>query len=214
MSKGFIVIIIAIVVGFAGIFALTKDNGDSGTSASVTPTNHVAGAGSAGVTIVEYGDFECPVCGRYFPMVESIRQKYGDQITFQFRHFPLTQTHPNAQAAHRAAESAGKQGKFFELYSILFERQSEWSASSNAVPIFEGYANELELNVDQFKSDFSSKVVNDTINADVKAGQGLGVNATPTFFINGKQIENPRDEADFDAIVAEAIARATSSTPN
>jgi protein-disulfide isomerase len=192
MDKKFLValaIILGIFVGY--VYVVKKDNktASSGTS-STSVSNHVRGAGTKKVTFTEYGDFQCPVCGQYFPIVKQIETKYGDSITFEFKNFPLDSIHQNARAAHRAAESAGKQGKFFEMYELIYTNQTAWSSSTNSALVFEGYATQLGLNLDTFKSDYTSEAVNNTINADQAAGKKLGVSGTPTFFLNGRLVQD------------------------
>lgn len=211
MTKEFIVVLIVIAVGLFGIFTLTKsDNGqESSGNGNATASNHTVGAGNKGVTLVEYGDFECPACKSYFPILQEVKSSYGDDITFQFRHYPLNQIHQNAFIASRAAESAGRQGKFFEMHDLLYENQEVWSQNSNPSSIFEGYATQLELNLDQFKSDMTSADVAGVINADVKEGQAIGANSTPTFTLNGRKIDqNPRSVDDFKKLIDEEIAKA------
>lgn len=190
----FVVILAACAVLFFGLLIINKK--DTGApAADVQPSSHTQGAGA--VTLVEYGDFQCPFCGTFYPVLKQVKEKYGDKITFQFRHFPIASSHPNAMAAHRAAEAAAKQGKFFEMHDILYERQQSWSGSTSASTVFEGYAQQLGLNMDQYKADVVSSAVNDVIQADVKEGQKLRVSGTPTFFIDGQKIDSPRDSLDF-----------------
>jgi len=138
-----------------GIFNFTKNQtpNKSGSSSSVQPSENKQGSGSKGVTLVEYGDFQCPFCKNYYPLVKQVQQAYGDAITFQFRNYPLNQIHPHAYEAARAAQAAAKQGKFFEMHDLLYENQDNWANASNVSTIFEGYAQQLGLNTDQFKSD-------------------------------------------------------------
>lgn len=210
MSKRFIVTLMAIIAVLGGIFFLNREEAgapDNGGDNTVQTSNHTQGEGTAGVTLVEYGDFQCPACGAYYPIVKGVKAKYGDKITFQFRHFPLSQSHPNAFAAHRAAEAAGLQGKFFEMHDLLYERQQAWSAVNNPVDTLNTYAEELGLDVEKFKQDFSSAAVNATINADIRAGQEVGANSTPTFVLNGDKIEElPRDQESFNKLIEDAIA--------
>lgn len=212
MSKRFLLILATLVVVFIGVVVYSK-NKDSSNSASNNGSadggsNYVLGAGTDGVTIVEFADFQCPACRSYYPITKQIKEKYGDRIKFQFRHFPLVQIHQNAMVAHRAAEAAGRQDKFWQMHDILYERQQAWESSKNPTAIMEDYAAELGLNVDQFKTDFASESVNDTISADIKAGQALGANSTPTFVINGKKVDQlPTDLAGFSKLIDEAIAQ-------
>ncbi len=210
MTKEFFIVVVVIVLGLFGIFTLTKDKEDTGggSTKSAEPSNHTVGAGEKKVTLVEYGDFQCPACKSYHPIVKEIKDTYGDEITFQFRHYPLNQIHPNAFIGSRAAEAAGKQGKFFEMHDLLYEQQESWSAGSNPTAILETYATQLGLNMDQFRADMASAETASVINADVKAGQALGANSTPTFAINGRKIdENPRSFEDFKKLIDEEIAK-------
>lgn len=219
MSKGFIGALVAIVVILGGIFFLTQDKASSpGTddtgNGAVQTSNHTQGEGTDGVTLVEYGDFQCPACASYYPIVKEIKEAYGDRITFQFVHFPLTQIHPNAMAAHRAAEAAGLQGRFWEMHDMIYEQQQAWSLVNNAVSIFEGYAEQLGLDMDKYRADVSSAAVAATINADVRAAQAIGATSTPTFTINGEVVEqNPRNIDEFKALIDDAIAGSGDEQP-
>lgn len=205
------VLLVLVFVGFIAIKGhKSKDSG--GSNATVQPTEHKTGAGKKNVTLLEYGDFQCPSCGAYFPIVEQVRKKYGDDITFQFRHFPLTQIHPNAMSAHRAAEASAKQNKFWEMYELLYQRQQAWSSSQNASQMMEDYASELGLNVEQFKNDYKSSEINAIINADISAGTKLDINGTPTFLINNKKVDsNPKTVEDFSKLIDEAIKSSSSN---
>lgn len=199
MGNRFVLVLAACVVLFFGLLIFNKKETNA-PAANVTTTNHTQGTGS--VTLVEYGDFECPGCARFYPILKQVKEKYGDKITFQYRHFPLTQIHQNAMAAHRAAEAAHKQGKFFEMHDILFEGRNSWIAQSGAstaqaITVFESYAQQLGLNMEQFKQDVNSSVVNDIIQADIKAGQDLKITSTPTFVLDGTKLEDARDTIEY-----------------
>lgn len=194
MSKRFLIIIAVLFLGFVGFLVFSKEKTNSpGSNTNVQASNHVVGAGKKSVTLVEYGDFECSACYAYYPVLKEVKKKYGDDITFQFRNFPLTQIHKQTMAAHRAAEAAAKQNKFWEMHDLLYEQQRTWAASTNVQRIFEDYATQLGLNVDQFKKDYSSAEIAAVINADIDAGNKFNINSTPSFVINGKKIENPKE---------------------
>ncbi len=220
MNTRFTLVLVALIIGFGGVFWFNK-NKQAGTtnSSNVQPTNHIKGEGKSGVTLVEYGDFECPACWQYEPLVTQLYEKYQKEIFFQFRHFPLTQIHQHALAGHRAAEAASKQGKFWEMHDILFlrghqkdtegkVRDTEWTATNSPASFFEQYAQNLGLDVPKFKADMSSAEVNDLINADKDAGNKLDLTGTPSFILNGKKIDNPRDLDSFSKIIDAAIAAA------
>ena len=193
MDKRFIAILAGIIIILGGIFIFTKassDNGGGGSSSS-QPTNHVKGEGQSGVTLLEYGDFQCPVCQIYFQPLEEVAAKYSKQIFFQFRNLPLTSTHQNAFASARAAEAAGLQGKYWEMHAQLYQNQSSWSSSSSPLEKFKSYAQAIELDMAKFEKDYASEAVNDAINADLDEFKKTGQpQSTPTIFIDGQAIEN------------------------
>lgn len=211
MSKQFWAVIAAIVVIFLGIFALggkKSDNGNSSNS-NKTLTNHVIGNASSGVKLVEYGDYQCPYCEAYAPTVQQIQEEYKDKVQFQFRNYPLTQAHPNAFAAARAAEAAGLQNKFWEMHEALYSgaNYSAWTTAKDPYTLFEGYAKQLGLNTTQFKSDFASNKVNDLINGDMEEGNRIGITGTPSFFINGKAVQIANSPEAFRKVLDQAIAQ-------
>ncbi len=195
MKQVFIAVLAVVaIIGGAIVFGKDKD-------ANGTLSNHVYGKTDSTVSLVEYGDFECPACSAFYPIVEQVKEKYKDKIVFQFKHLPLVNSHRNALASHRAAEAAGKQGKFWEMYSKLYENQEDWNGPSQsdpvgitterAIAIFEDYAREIGLNVDQYKSDVIAGSTVDTINADTaEAKNTYNVTGTPSFILNGKKIED------------------------
>lgn len=219
MDKRFWAIIGVIIVGFGGVLLLNSKDKQS-SLASVT--NHVAGNLQSKVTLLAYGDFQCSACGSFHPIVKQVKEKYDKEIRFQFRNLPLIQPHPNAFAGSRAAEAADLQGKYWEMYDLLYENQDQsgasgWVASKDPLgDYFATYAKQLGLNVAQFKTDFASSKVNDRINADMEAYTATGEPmSTPTFFLNGKKIDNkklldsqgaPSVEA-FSKLVDEALSK-------
>lgn len=215
MNKQFFLVVSAVVAILVGIFVVTsgdKENtGGQQSGGETQASNHLQGAGNKKVTLVEFGDFQCPACGSFYPIVKQIKEEYGDDITFQFRHYPLSQIHPNAFAAHRAAEAAGKQGKFFEMHDLLYENQEAWSSLPDPTQTFAGYAQQIGLNMEQYQADATSKEVNGTINADIKLAQEAGATSTPTFVLNGEKIpNNPKSFEEFKQLIDDAIAKANS----
>lgn len=212
MSKQFVAIVVACLIALFGIFAVTskKDSNTNNTTngSKATLSNNVMGKNTKKVTLVEYGDFQCPACGQYHPIVKQLVSQYENDIQFQFRNFPLQTIHPNARASARAAEAAGKQGKYWEMHNMLYEKQSEWTESSNAKAIFQNYAKQLNLNSTKFDTDFASDDVNSIISADYNEGVKLGVNATPSFFVQGKKIQNPQTLDEFKKVIDDAIKAA------
>lgn len=212
MNKRFFVVIAVVVAALLGTFWFsTKKTHSPGTNGA-QPSNHSVGTGTSGVTLIEYGDFQCPACGAYFPIVKQVKVNFGDKITFQFRNFPLVQIHPNAMAAHRAAEAAANQDKFWEMHDMLYERQKLWTSSQNAANIFESYAGELGLDMVRYRQDIVSETVFGVINADIREGQKIGAVSTPTFVLDGKKIgDNPRTLEDFIKLVDTAIKARSSN---
>jgi protein-disulfide isomerase len=194
MDKRFLGILAVIVVIFVGIFAFSQNSGNKSGStgnSSTQPTHHVTGQGKSGVTLMEYGDYQCPICEIYYKPLKDATAQYSSDIYFQFRNLPLSAIHPNAFAGARAAEAASLRGKFWQMHDKLYENQSAWDTQSNPQPTFENFAKQIGLNVDQFKQDYSSSEVNDAINADLAAFNRTGKEkATPTFFLNGVYIAN------------------------
>jgi protein-disulfide isomerase len=192
MSKGFLGVIVLVILAFAGIFALSgnKANAPSNNSKNGTLTQHIEGQGKSGVTLVEYGDYQCPFCGQYYPTVKQVQTQFNNQIYFQFRNFPLVNLHQNAFAAARAAEAAAMQNKFWEMHDALYESQTQWSKLSDAVPYFNQLAQQLGLDITKFKADYASGKVNNLINADVAEGTKLNIQGTPTFFLDGKVLNS------------------------
>jgi protein-disulfide isomerase len=211
MSKQFWGIVIIIFAIFGAIFAFSGNKSDdTGTSSDKkTASQHVIGEGSSGVVLLEYGDFQCPYCAQYYPIVKEVKEKYKDQITFQFRNFPLTNAHPNAFAASRAAEAASLQGKFWEMHDILYENQNAWASSSQPLTLFKQYAKTIGLKEQQFATDFASTKVNNTINADYAAGVDAGVTGTPAFFVDGKKVEVSGSVESFEKVLKPAIEKKT-----
>ena len=168
-------------------------------------SNKIASS-SATVTLVEFSDFQCPACGVYYPMVLQVIKDFTGKMNFVYRNFPLTDLHPNAQPAAYAAEAAGLQGKYWEMHDALFTKQNDWSASTTPLDIFAQYAMTLGLNADQFKKDMDSDTVKKKVAEDVADGNTIGINATPTFFLDGVKLDNPATLADFETAIKTAIA--------
>lgn len=209
MSKSFIGLLVAIVVVFGGAFFLVNKNSAGGnTTATAKPSENIEGLGKSGVALVEYGDFECPYCEEYAPIVQQVVQNNYSQITFQFRNFPLTSIHPNAFAASRAAEAAALMGKFWQMHDLLYSSSNwqQWNSSPNPYPYFTQYAKQLGLNLTSFNNYFNSNQVNDIIQADMTAGNNLNIQGTPTFYLDGKQIQAGPSITSFEQLISQAIA--------
>ncbi len=146
----------------------------------ISGRDHVRGPAVARYTLLEYGDFECPYCGAAHRVVEQLLAMMGEEITFAFRHFPLSQVHPHAQQAAEAAEAAGAQGRFWEMHDMLFEHQDRLGAQDLL-----GYAAALRLDLRRFALELEQRVHAPRVREDFMSGIRSGVNGTPTFFVNG-----------------------------
>lgn len=219
------IVIWVVVLAGAGalIFFLVGSSGDgtgnSGGIPPVTTNDWVKWNREAPVVLLEYSDFQCPACGSYFPLLNAVELEYGDKAAFVYRHYPIAQIHFNANAAARAAEAAGKQGKFWEMHDRLFQTQELWSSmsASDASAVFAGYAKNFKdeetdtyLDVNRYLEDFNSDEVSDRVTAQYTGGLTAGVNSTPSFFLNGEKIRNPSDIEGFRALLDEALANAES----
>jgi len=146
------------------------------------------GAESAPVVLEEFGDYQCPPCAQVFPEVEAIKREYGDRLRFVFRHYPVTRIHPHALLAAHAAEAAGLQGKFWEMHRALYENQQIWSRTADPRPLFESYAGRINLDLERFRRDIGGREADARVVADHRRAQSLGVDSTPTFFLNGRKL--------------------------
>lgn len=157
----------------------------------VRDMSHMTGTRGAKVTMVEFGDYQCPACGQIAPLMEDLIQTYGENPDFNFvyRHFPLPQ-HGNAKIASEAAEAAGAQGKFREMHNLLYEKQGEWSDASEPLSIFKRYAESLYLDVPTFTKDIEEHTYLDIVQSDANDGRKIPLDHTPTIFINGVEEKN------------------------
>jgi protein-disulfide isomerase len=149
---------------------------------------HAIGPPSAPVTLEEFGDFECPPCGMLHPVLKTMEREFGPRLRIIFREFPLVPTHVHALAAARAAEAAGLQGKFWEMHDLIYENQKDWHEAFDVRPIFEGYATKISLDLERYRRDITSPAVEQRIFLDGKRGHSLGVQGTPTVFLNGREV--------------------------
>lgn len=155
--------------------------------------DHSTGPDDAPVTLVEYGDFECPSCGMAYPIVKAVQQQMGNRLRFIFRNFPLAEVHPHAEHAAESAEAAAVQGKFWEMHDILFEHQSRLDDEHLV-----RYASEIGADPEQVAGALASGAFVDQVEADFMSGVRSGVNGTPTFFIDGERWDGPwMSEAEF-----------------
>jgi protein-disulfide isomerase len=179
--------------------------------------DNIFGKADSPVTLIEYGDFQCPGCGSAHPTVKKVTEKYKNQLAFVFRNFPLTSIHPNARAASAAAEAAGLQGKYWDMHNMLYENQASWESlgAGERTNFFASYADDLELDAEKFKTDMAGRAATGKINFDLALGKKAGVDATPTFFLNGELIDSSiwQDEAKFEETITTALRDAGVALP-
>lgn len=167
----------------------------------VDETDHTHGPADAPVTVVQYGDYECPYCGRAYPVIKAVQEKMGAQLLFVFRNFPLKQMHPHAMRAAEAAEAAGAQGQFWEMHDLLYEHQDALEDDD-----LRRYAEDLGLDTTEFeRSVFEEHLYSKHIKKDFKSGIHSGVNGTPTFFISGTRYDGPLTEDDLSTSIEKII---------
>ena len=204
--------IIAVVV-ICSIFGIVKLASKSQTPDSdnlaitvsaINDNENIKGDKEAAATLIEYSDFQCPACGSYYPIVKKVSEDLGAKVRFAYRHFPLPQ-HKNAKLAATVAEAAGKQGKFWEMHDLIFQNQSDWSEEKNAAVLFAKYAQDIGLNLAQFQTDIASDDIKAKIENDYKSGVKAGVNSTPSFFLNGKKMDNPRNYDEFKNAIEQTL---------
>lgn len=162
---------------------------------------YTKGNSKSKVVLTEYGDFQCPACASYFPIVNALVKEYIDKIYFVYRDFPLINAHQNAHISARAAYAANKQNKYWEMYDLLYENQTDWATSTNAESIFVGYAGKIGIDINKFKSDLNSDEAKKFVDEALGNATSLGINSTPSFFINGSKIDNPNSFDDFKKLI-------------
>lgn len=165
----------------------------------VSDSDHTRGPSDAPIALVQYGDFECPYSGAAFDAVREVQEEFGGQLRYTFRHFPLYDIHPHAMQASLAAEAAAKQGQFWPMYDLLFESQHALRDADLKL-----YAEQLNLDPQQFAQDVQNSTARDTIQKSIDAAKQMGVHGTPTFFVNGQMHDNREGLWDADALI-EAI---------
>jgi len=166
----------------------------------IRPEDHIQGDADAPCTLVEYGDYECPHCGRAYPIVKRVQKHFGKRLRFVFRNFPLNEIHAQAEAAAETAEFAAAHGKFWEMHDLLFENQTRFSP-----PLFQELAQGLKLDPKELREALASEKYTAHVRSDFMSGARSGVNGTPTFFINGQRHDGPFEYEDLVAAIEEAL---------
>lgn len=206
------VIILAIILIILFITSVDTEKEKTPTTSirqaePISDSDWVKGKSGGKVTLIEYSDLQCPACAIYYPVVKQITEEFGQEVLFAYRHFPLRTIHFNSQLASQAAEAAGKQGKFWQMHDLLFENQSEWAKVSDPHQLFLQYAKELDLDPDQFNKDLVSDAVKEEVEKDYQSGVEVGVNVTPTFFLNNIKLQNPASFEEFRGIIQKEVEK-------
>lgn len=171
---------------------------------AVSDLDQTKGSSDFPITLVEYSDFQCPACAYFFALTKEFEKEFGKNVRFVYRHFPLRRIHSQAQLAAQAAEAAGKQGRFWEMHDVLFEKQGEWAGQSRAEEFFISYASQMGLDTEQFANDLYSDEIIKKVENDYQSALRSNIKATPTFFVNGKQIEPAESYEEFKDLVIRA----------
>lgn len=179
---------------------------DKARATEVVSQDWKYGKSDAKVILVEYLDFECEACASVFPMVQKIKEEYKDKVQFVVRYFPLD-GHKSSRPVAYAVEAVGQQGKFWEMYELIFQKQVEWSRSQNVEQELEKYAISLGIDMDKYRADIESSEIKERIVSDLKKGRVLDVQATPAFFLNGEKIIPPSNIASFKKLLDDALSK-------
>jgi protein-disulfide isomerase len=177
----------------------------AGFSLSIPPAPYSRGPADARVTLVEFGDYQCPTCAVFHPIVSELLRRFPSDLRFEYHHIPLISIHPNSIFAATAAEAAGEAGRFWEMHELLFVNQSTWAAHPSPESLFVGYAEEAGIDPARFRALLRSPGVEARVQGDIQEAVRLGVNSTPTFFVNGRPIPLPRNAQEFENVIYTAI---------
>ena len=203
------VVVIGSIFGIVKLASKSQTPGSDNLAITISAINdneNIKGDKEALATLIEYSDFQCPACGSYYPIVKKVTEDLGAKVRFAYRHFPLPQ-HKNAKLAATVAEAAGKQGKFWEMHDLIFQNQSDWSEEKNAAILFAKYAQDIGLDLARFQTDVASDDIKAKIENDYKSGVKAGVNSTPSFFLNGKKMDNPRNYDEFKNAIEQTLGQ-------
>lgn len=195
-----IVIVMLIAVGMKGGEVVKPTE----LTIPVNPADHSTGSPNPKLTIVEYADYQCPACAAFDPLVKKLMKEYGDRVQLVSRNFPLEQ-HRNAISSAKAVEAAGKQGKFWEMQEKIYAGQLNWAEKEEPSEIFLEYAKDLNLDTTKFSADLKLPEIKERISADLQGGKDSGVNATPSFFLNGMKTSMPLNYEEFKKIVEKSL---------
>ena len=209
--KPLIVIVLAVGVAAGAAVFLSRGSEEPAKATDADPSHFdIKGGGrfrgplaseKAELTLVEFGDYQCPSCGAYHPFVKEILERYPKQLRLEFHHFPLITIHPNSMAAAKAVEAAGEQGHYWEMHDALFEYQTQWASQPDPKPVFAALASRIGINGAILVQTMESPQLQDRILKDVQRGDDVKIDAVPTFFINGERIHIKLSMEDFVQVI-------------
>ena len=210
MLKKIGIIIGAVVIVLVSVLGLIKLSGSSNSTSTInlppiSKTDITKGDPKAKVTLIEYADFQCPACGAYHPLINQLLTEFDGKIFYVYRMFPLANIHKNAIISSQAGYAAYKQNKFFDMDDLLYNGQASWEGLADPSQTFVDYAKKLKLDIDKFQKDMTSDEAKNYVADSQNQALNAGINATPTFFVNGRQIQNPASYDEFKKIIQDEI---------
>ena len=213
VTKPLTIIAVAVIIAAATAVFLSRqssapvsENSADSPASLTSGGGHLRGPENAPFTLVEFGDYQCPSCAAYHPMVTEVMRRYPDKVRLEFHHFPLLSIHPNSMGAAIAAEAAGEQGRYWEMHDLLFEDQMQWAQMPNPEPEFIALANRAGLNANQFMKSLRSPEIQQRVLQDVVRGREAKVDAVPAFFVKGQHIPLPHNIQEFSQLVEQNLA--------
>ena len=219
IMKPLIVIILAVGVAAGAAVYLSRQPEGSPNSTAAALAADIQGGGqfrgpeNAEVTLVEFGDYQCPSCAAYHPFVKEILNRYPKQVRLEIHHFPLVSIHPNALAASKAVEAAGEQGHYWEMHDAVFDYQTQWSSAPDPKPVFAAIANKIGINGTILVKAMENPQIQERVLRDVQRGDKVNVQAVPTFLINGKQVHIRLSMEDFVQVIETELNNARRPQP-
>jgi protein-disulfide isomerase len=200
-------VVFLMVISVIGLLKLAETSGSpSSISIPAVSENDISkGDSKSKISLIEYSDFQCPACAAYQPLVKQLLSELGNEIYITYRFFPLTNLHKNAMISAQAAYAANLQGKFWEMHDMLFETQTSWAETKDPKDTFVTYAKKLNLDADKFEKDMNSSEAQTYVASSQNQAISAGINSTPTFFVNGRKILNPKNYDDFKKIIQDEL---------
>lgn len=211
IKKNVIIGVVLLIVGFLAFklykFVETPTSATGSNINNIVSDDWILGNKDAKVTLLEYSDFECPACKNFAPLLGRLHKDFPDNLRIIYRYFPLETIHKTAIPAAKAAEAAGKQGKFWEMHDLLFEKQDDWADKNNVKDIFITYAKDFGLDENKFSFDYDAKETADRVSRDETSAFQLRLNSTPTFYLDGVKLGNIAGYDDLKSRIEKEVAK-------